>query len=165
MYNIARAEFLIKQELSFFPKATLTDIYKLFYQNCQGSGHFCNDITIIKKRIRQEIEDFDLTKYIYPDYDISYLFPIKRISLFSIKSGKFDLNFIADKFLKLTEMSQSLSLEEWIKEWMEISQLTFKLKPEIVNDISDINLFFKNSPHHSDVYSRNYKPHYRICNL
>ncbi len=165
MFNQRKAKMLIEQELTLFPKASMTDIYKLFFQNCRGSGHFCQDLTIIKERITDEIKVIDLKNFHYPEYDISYLFEIKRVNLISIIKGKYDLNFVADRFLALSVMPNTLSIEAWTKEWSEIQKLTLKLYPEIINDLSIKNMDFSQSLHHSEIYRKSYHPHYRICNL
>ncbi|MBI9031817.1 hypothetical protein JEZ13_07455 [bacterium] len=165
MFNKRRAEFLIEQELSHFPKATMTDIYKLFYQNCCGSGHFISDLTYVKDNIKAEITTINPNAFNYPDYDISYIFQIKRISLYSIMVGKYDLNFIADKFWELSLTPLKLTSDQWIKEWKEISRLIKEIKPYIFDDLVSKDFDQASSLHHSDIYRINYNPHYRICNL
>jgi len=165
MYNYSRAKFLIKQELFLFPKATMSDIYKLFYQNCRGSSHFCKDLDFVKDLICQEMLELRSDSFQYPDYNISYLFDVKRISLLSISIGKYDLNNIANKFMELASPLQKLSTKEWAKEWAEIKQLAKTIRPNIFDDINEETLDLTSSLHHSDIYRINYKPHYRICNL
>jgi hypothetical protein len=165
MYNVRKAKFLIQQELTLFPQATVVDIYKLFFQSCRGSEHFCEDLNTIKDGIIEEVTDIDLDNFVYPDYDISYLFNIKRVGLTTILIGKYDLNYVADKFLELTLVQNKFSTEEWIKEWKQILKLTLELYPDIVNDLKDQDIDFSKSLHHSDAYRKEYRPHYRICNL
>lgn len=165
MYNFRKATSLITQELSQFPLATLSDIYKLFFQNCRGSGHFCEDLTKIKKMINREIKIIDLNQFNFPEYDISYLFKIKRVSLISIMIGKYDANFVSDKFLELTLSPKIMNNEEWFQEWKEIKKLTFEIHPLIIDDLVSETLDLNSSLHHSSVYRENYHPHYRICSL
>lgn len=165
MYNHRRAKFLIEQELSLFPLSSLTDIYKLFFQNCRGSGHFMEDLSFVKDYIKKELLDINLDAFQYPEYDISYLFKIKRVSLISVLIGKYDSSYIADKFLELAVKPQILTTPKWEKEWAHILKLTLKINPEIVDDISAKVIDMNSSLHHSDDYRKNYNPHYRICNL
>ena len=165
MHDYPRATFLIEQEMTLFPLATLKDIYKLFFQNCHGSGHFMRDLSFVKDFITKELHEINLRDYQYPDYDISYLFQIKRISLVSIMIGKYDASYIADRFLELAVKPQILSLAKWKREWADIKQLALGINPQITDDFSKANIDLSNSVHHSDIYRQSYNPHYRICNL
>lgn len=165
MHDYLRAKFLIEQELTLFPLATLKDIYKLFFQNCHGSGHFMQDLAFVKDFINKELHEIDLSGYQYPDYDISYLFQIKRVSLVSIMIGKYDTSYIADRFLELAVKPQILTLAKWKKEWSDIMKLAWEINPQLTDDFSRENIDLRNSVHHSDIYRKSYNPHYRICNL
>ncbi len=165
MLDKRRAKFLIDQELDLFPIATMTDIYKLFYQNCCGSSHFLPDLSTIKENIASEIDGLNNDSFIYPDYDISYIFKVSRISLYSIQVGKYDLNYVADRFVELSVNPQRLSLHNWIIEWQGIRKLLISYKPYIIDDLPSSNSKIGLSVHHSNTYRINYKPHYRICNI
>lgn len=165
MHNLRKAQFLIEQELTLFPLASLSDIYKLFFQNCRGSRHFMQDLSFVKDYINKELHQIDLKGFHYPEYDISYLFKIKRVSLLSILIGKYDTNYIADRFLELAVKAQMMTNLEWGKEWTDIKKLTLKVAPGIRDDLSHKVIDMNSSLHHSDLYRKSYNPHYRICNL
>jgi hypothetical protein len=165
MFDKRRAKFLIEQELDLFPKATLTDFYKLFYQNCCGSQHYLQDLNFIKNRILSEIQDIEEKCFIYPTYDISYRLKVSRISLYSIKVGKYDISFIADAFYKLAIDPNRLKCQAWLAEWEKIQELIFNLKPAIFDDLTSKDISQGQALHHSDIYRLNYHPHYRICSI
>lgn len=165
MYNKSQATSLIEQELSLFPKSTLTDIYKLFFQNSCGSNHFFKSITEIKSSMEKEITKMKKLSFSYPTYDISYILPVKRFSLKDIYYNKFDVNFVADRFFALSINEMSLNSSQWEKEWSEISLLTLTIKKDIVNDLNETNLDYSQATHHSSIYKENYHPHYRIGQL
>lgn len=111
------------------------------------------------------MSEVDLKEFHYPDYDTSYLFPVKRVSLVSIIIGKYDINYIADKFMELSLSPKILTVNEWKQEWNDIKKLTLRIKPHVFDDLTSSNIDLSMAVHHSDIYRINYKPHYRICSM
>lgn len=165
MYNKVRAEFLIKQELSLFPVATMADLYKLFYQNCRGSQHFIGNLAFLKRTLMTEIDEMNPESFIFPSYDISYVLQMSRISLTTIINGEYEISHIADRFLALADQTQALATGAWFDEWKELKKLILQIKPDIVIDLVGDDLLCDNTLHHSEAYRNEYDPHYRICDI
>lgn len=165
MYNKVRAEFLIKQELTLFPVATMADLYKLFYQNCRGSQHFIGNLAFLKRTLIKEIDEMKPETYIFPSYDISYVLQVSRISLITIINGEYEISYIADRFLALTDQTEALTTGAWFDEWKELEGLILQIKPDIVTDLAENDLLCDSTLHHSEAYKNEYNPHYRICDI
>lgn len=163
MYDRKRVKFLVEQELDLFPKASLLDLYKLFYQNCCGSRHFFQNLASVEENILTEIAQVENNGILFPDYDISYIFPVRRISLYSIINGRYDIHYVADKFYQLSVQESKISLQEWINEWEDIQEFILTYKPFIFDDLNTVMLDYNQPSHHSQTYRLNYNPHYRIC--
>lgn len=165
MRDREQAEVLIKQELRLFPKATMADMYKLFYQACLGTKHGEGRRAKFEKALFKELKQLSVESIVYPSYSINYIYPIARISLYAVFSEEVEFEELVENFFSLRNLDLLMNLDEWQAEWGELEQLILQLKPEIVQDLPQDCLTSGAVPHHSEIYTKEYNPHYRINDL
>lgn len=165
MHNREQAEVLIKQEFRLFPKATMADLYKLFYQACLGTKHGEGRKAKFEKALFKELKQINDESIIYPSYSINYIYPIARVSLYDVLNKKVELDELVENFFRLRHLDLLMNLDEWQAEWRELEQLILQLKPKIVQDLPQDCLTSGVVPHHSEIYTKEYNPHYRLNDL
>ena len=77
----------ILQQIVVYPKSTLCDIYKSFFQDRFGPGHLISDTTIAGLYLRKELST--MTESLTPDYEPTGCEGnFYRVNLSVIKEGK-----------------------------------------------------------------------------
>lgn len=141
----------IKYHTHKYPMMTTKDIVKLIYQSYFGPGHFIPSLEFVKKYYEEEInsmeniENENLYEHIGNDF--------VRVNI-NIYNKLFNDN-------KLIEYFYKSSLKDYNKQ-----SIINKFKNELININNDgfLNTYNYESTHHSDVYNKLYKPHYRVIN-
>lgn len=156
---------LIKNELTLHPQAELVDIYKLFYQDYFGCGHFFSDQKDITKYLTIEINEFSLNNDTNPEIQEIYCFNnFIRVDIRWINCGHLALHELADLFWKSSRIKLKQPLS-WINHWQNICEIIARdhlLNCQTAkNELEDFAQH-KNSVHHSELYRQKYQPHYRI---
>lgn len=165
MRDHEQAELLIKQEFRLFPEATMADLYKLFYQACLGTKHGEGKRANFEKALFREMKQMSAESIIYPSYSINYIYPIARISLYAVFNEEIEFEKLVENFFLLRHLDLLMNIDEWQTEWKELEQLILQLKPEIAQDLTQDCLTSGAVPHHSEIYTKEYNPHYRINDL
>jgi hypothetical protein len=157
----------VEEILERYPEATLQDVYKNFFQDAFGPGHMITDTARARAYLEQELAEMDETD------SIQWLpLGIKnnyyRINLSLVRDGTIPEQALFLAFVESANTTYPPALDEWKVEWQsmlaEISRM--KRKPgNFESDRAMINKLLgegKYVVHHSDVFSENYHPHYRI---
>ena len=158
---------LLQVHLSWYPLMGLRDIYKLLYQGVMGSEHL---IASPEGFINYLAEEFDP---LLPDRSGRLLEPIRpdqtllRINLRPFKAQQMELDLLIPAVLE-TARSFSGNLAELQSAWTGFVQSCER--GSISNfDIKEIHHFTSwleqlgfPAVHHSETYSREYQPAYRL---
>lgn len=157
----------IKDILSRYPKATLQDIYKSFFQDYFGVAHMLSSRENVQKYIEYELDNatvFDSILYEPCGRNGNFV----RVNLLTIKKGYIDSETLTDAFIKSREASCDSVTQEWLDEWQQILIATKAVAPDLKNFAEDSTAIAhilaegKYMIHHSKQYNENYHPHYRI---
>ncbi|MCF7911125.1 MAG: hypothetical protein K9M99_01245 [Candidatus Cloacimonetes bacterium] len=156
---------LIQKELSKFPQAQPVDIYKLFYQDYFGPGHFFSDKNNIIISLIRELDEFsDPTGSAPGIQEIGCLNNFIRVDIRWITWGNFTIEEMADLFWRSSRLELFQPLP-WHEHWENITKIIIREYNGLIkNDKNKLDDFArqKTGVHHSEIYRQNYQPHYRI---
>lgn len=162
-----KIENAIRAELALHPEATLTDIYKNFFQGRFGPGHMISDPEAAREYLLQELEfaqNFDTVPWQTVGYEDRYY----RINLIMVKDSLISIEDLADAFIQSANQAATPDIESWTREWDLILSVIEDLELSLPGFEEDRRNIAKNLEkgiivgHHSDIYRKNYHPHYRI---
>ena len=157
----------VERQLNDFPKSTLQDLYKSFFQDRFGPGHLVSDTSMAGKYLRHELNNSIVfhEKYYEPTgYESNYY----RVNLSVIKENKISYQDFFDAFLRSVENVNLNDIEEWKTEWAEIESVIISMDLNLENFEEDLEMIHSvleegnYAIHHSDIYNSEYNPHYRI---
>lgn len=148
-----------------FPMAELQDVYKSCYQDHFGAEHLMTDSASVARYIDYELASMDTT--LIPDYEpCGYLHRHERVSLQLVRRGELGRDELLADFLGASVPHTKADSIEWIRVWSKVERVAVDLFPEWRDSTTIARLRHcaehAYPVHHSDVYRRNYKPHYRI---
>lgn len=157
----------IAAELSHYPDAHLTDLYKNYFQDAYGPGHLIPDTTSAGKYLSWELQQ--------PEWTDSLLFQplgtnhdFYRINLLLVKNKVIPRDTLLLGMVESVKLARNPDIEIWKKEWGEVLQVIKKMNLRLPEMKSDERHIRKNLAkgdvvaHHSKHYEETYHPHYRI---
>lgn len=158
----------VDNQMKNYPKSTLQDLYKCFFQDYFGPGHIVSDSIAAKEYLLYELENMqdDVAVLLYEStgYKHNYV----RVSLDVIRDSIVPFNAYLSAFLRSVKDIEGLSHDEWCKEWKKIVGVIDDMNLNLPNYQSDkcsIDSLLdagKYVMHHSKSYGVAYHPHYRI---
>lgn len=157
----------VKNQLSVYPKSTLQDLYKNFFQDYFGPGHLLNDTTAAGAYLDRELASFEQAPGAYYE-PTGYNGNFYRVNLSVIKEGIISREVFFDAFVRSVSDIQTITIEEWEKEWMQIDAVIQTMNLSLVNYAQDRENIFsllksgKYVMHHSELFTEAYDVHYRI---
>lgn len=157
----------IKRIMTAYPKATLQDIYKSFFQDNYGPGHLMGDTAAAAAYVRRELGSFDLASG--SDYEATGSESnFVRVNLQVVKDGRVPLDTFLDAFMRSARQFQVPPIEQWSRKWEEICEVVEDMDLKLPGQAEDSERILKQlsegdpTIHHSLIYETAYKPHYRI---
>ena len=165
--SVERIKKSVERQLSDYPKSTLQDLYKSFFQDRFGPGHLVNDTSTAGKYLRYELnnsESFHERYYEPTGYENNYY----RVNLSVLKDNKISYHKYFDAFLRSVEKIDLDAISEWKEEWSEIESVINSMNLDLENFEEDLEMIHsvleqgKYAVHHSEIYNSEYQPHYRI---
>lgn len=155
----------IEREREHFPRRTMQDVYKSFYQNRFGAEHMITDTAAVHAYLLYEIEVAAADSVHNPFYDFvgadgRYV----RVYLTCVNNGKLTADQLFDAFIRSAVPAQQPD-RSWADEWAEIEQVA---RTCYVPCTEEECLFLRQAAqdnravHHSEAYRNAYHPHYRI---
>lgn len=150
--------------LENYPKATLIDIYKSFFQDKFGPEHIVSDTLSVRNYLRNELQNMGETAM--PLYEpagngTNFI----RVSLELIRDSVIKEEDLLYLFIESANSKRNGSVAEWRDEWEVIKSYV----PANINGyaedsekIDSILALGKYAVHHSAIYNELYHPHYRI---
>ena len=165
--SVDKIKAAVERQLSDYPKSTLQDLYKSFFQDRFGPGHIVSDTSAAGNYLRHELnnsEDFYERYYEPTGYENNYY----RVNLSVIKENKISYQKYFDAFLRSVEKIDLDAISEWKEEWSRIEEVIISMNLDLENFEEDLEMIHsvleqgKYAVHHSEIYNSEYQPHYRI---
>lgn len=157
----------VERQMQTYPKSTLKDLYKNFFQDKLGPGHIISDTTAAGNYLRRE-----MTSYTHTEGDIAeptgWEGNFYRVNLSVIKNGQIPYQTFFDAFVRSVNGIRPVTVAEWQKEWNRIEAIIRSMNlslPDYESDKKEIDDRLVRGEyvgHHSKVFEDNYSPHYRI---
>ena len=165
--SVDKIKEAVERQLRDYPKSTLQDLYKSFFQDRFGPGHLVNDTATAGKYLRYELNNADSFHKMYYEptgYDTNYY----RVNLSVLKENKLTYHKFFDAFLKSVKNVNLEDISEWKDEWSFIESVIISMNLNLKNFDEDLEMIHsilnkgEYAVHHSDIYNAEYHPHYRI---
>ena len=165
--SVERIKKSVERQLRDYPKSTLQDLYKSFFQDRFGPGHLVNDTSAAGNYLRYELnnsESFHERYYEPTGYENNYY----RVNLSVLKENRISYQKYFDAFLRSVEKIDLDAISEWKEEWSEIESVINSMNLDLENFEEDLEMIHsvleqgKYAVHHSEIYNSEYQPHYRI---
>lgn len=155
----------ISEQMERYPKSTLQDIYKNFFQDYFGPEHAIADTASARRYLKAELDAFDDSENSMVEA-LGYRHNFVRINLAAVKEGIISED---DLFYAFIESADFEADEHWAETWNGIVEVVKKMQLPIAgfdDDERRIDSLLQQHPnmalHHSAVFRENYAPHYRI---
>ena len=157
----------VPRQMQTYPKSTLKDLYKNFFQDKFGPGHIIGDTAAAGNYLRRELASYtecsgDIAEP--TGWEGNFL----RVNLSVIKTGQIPYNTFFDAFVRSVNGIQPVTVAEWKKEWLQIEAIIRSIElalPGYEADRKEIEERLDRGEyvgHHSKVFEETYSPHYRI---
>lgn len=165
--SVERIKKSVERQLRDYPKSTLQDLYKSFFQDRFGPGHLVNDTSAAGNYLRYELnnsESFHERYYEPTGYENNYY----RVNISVLKENRISYQKYFDAFLRSVEKIDLDAISEWKEEWSEIESVINSMNLDLENFEEDLKMIHsvleqgKYAVHHSEIYNSEYQPHYRI---
>lgn len=157
----------VERQMQRYPKSTLKDLYKNFFQDQYGPGHLIGDTAAAGKYLRQELASYAVSSGETAEptgWEGNFL----RVNLSVIKTGRIPYPVFFDAFVRSVNGITPLPVAEWQKQWnrieaiirsMDLSLPSYEADRKEIEDRLDRGEYVG---HHSKVFEDTYTPHYRI---
>jgi len=158
----------VERQMAQFPKSTLQDLYKSFFQDRFGPGHIIADEASAMRYLQYELATMDnpVGPLLEPT---GYCGRYTRVSLRVIKDSLVSIDRFFDVFMRSARMADTVNVAEWTEEWHEIEReiraCGLDSLPGYAHDCHVIDSLLAEGyyvMHHSRRYGEAYRPHYRI---
>ena len=158
---------VVKNQLTEYPKSTLQDLYKNFFQDYFGPGHIVSDTTSAGAYLDRELASFEQASGAYYE-PTGYNGNFYRLNLSVIKEGLISRDIFFDAFVRSVSNIEFITIEEWRVEWAMIDSVIYSMNLPLVGYAQEREKIFSLLQqggyvmHHSKPFSEAYDPHYRI---
>ena len=155
----------IERQMAAYPKSTLQDIYKSFYQEHFGPCHIISDTASARRYLMRELSEMGKTQSPYFEPTGSQGDYV-RVYLSAIADSLITAEQLLDAFVRSANLWQEPTVS-WMEKWEAIVSIIQANKMGIEGFETDLPLLTKASRndqavHHSRPYNEAYHPHYRI---
>lgn len=149
-----------------YPRITLCDVYKSFFQDYFGPGHIINSKKSAENYLLSELEHTDSLSVEMEPTGAEGNFV--RVDIYYIKEGKLNAGFYIDCLMRSVVKVDDIMTEMWLENWELMQDVIESNNIKIDNYESD-RIFINNrihdgilEMHHSHLFNELYHPHYRI---
>ncbi len=157
----------VERQMKVYPKSTLKDIYKNFFQDEFGPGHIVSDTTAAGNYLRREMDSYtEITGEVAEP--LGWRNNFCRVNLSVVKDGWVPYSVFFDAFVESVNSIQPMSVAEWEEECNKIEGIIHSMNLNLPNykedkeEISERLAKGEYVGHHSSIYEEAYTPHYRI---
>lgn len=157
----------VERQMQGYPKSTLKDLYKNFFQDKFGPGHIVSDTTAAGNYLRREMISYTETEGEIAE-PTGWEGNFYRVNLSVIKNGQIPYQTFFDAFIRSVNGIRPVTVAEWQKEWNRIEGIIRSMNlslPDYENDRKEIDDRLERGEyvgHHSKAFEDSYSPHYRI---
>lgn len=160
-------EDAVERQMKSYPRSTLRDLYKNFFQDRFGPGHLIGDTAAAGAYLREELASrvrFGGVPYEPTGCSGNFY----RVNLSVVREGLVDYRTFFDAFLRSADGIATPPPEEWKKEWTLIESVISRTHPDLdgyARDSAEIAGLLergKYAVHHSRAFNEAYDFHYRI---
>ncbi|WP_293710223.1 hypothetical protein [uncultured Parabacteroides sp.] len=157
----------VERQMQTYPKSTLKDLYKNFFQDKFGPGHIISDTTAAANYLRREMASYTETEGDIAE-PTGWEGNFYRVNLSVIKKGQIPYPVYFDAFIRSVNGIRPVTVAEWQKEWNRIEAIIRTMNFSLTNykedkkEIEDRLNRGEYVGHHSKIFEDNYSPHYRI---
>ena len=157
----------VERQMQGYPKSTLKDLYKNFFQDKFGPGHIVSDTTAAGNYLRREMASYTETEGEIAE-PTGWEGNFYRVNLSVIKNGQIPYQTFFDAFIRSVNGIRPVAVAEWQKEWNRIEAIIRSMNlslPDYENDRKEIDDRLERGEyvgHHSKAFEDSYSPHYRI---
>ena len=155
----------IERQMAAYPKSTLQDIYKSFYQEHFGPGHIISDTASARRYLMHELSEMDETSSPYFEPTGSQG-DFVRVYLSAVADSLITAEQLLDALIKSANSWQDPTVS-WLEKWEAIVSIIQANKMGIEGFEADLPLLTEaarnnQAVHHNLRYNEAYHPHYRI---
>lgn len=157
----------VERQMQMYPRSTLKDLYKNFFQDKFGPGHIISDTTAAGNYLRREMASYTKTEGDIAE-PTGWEGNFYRVNLSVIKNGQVPYQTFFDAFVRSVNGIRPVTVAEWQKEWNRIEAIIRSMNlslPDYKSDKKEIDDRLERGEyvgHHSKVFEDSYSPHYRI---
>lgn len=157
----------VARQMKAYPKSTLKDLYKNFFQDKFGPGHIISDTASAGNYLRRELASYSEIEGEIAE-PTGWEGNFYRVNLSVIKEGKIPYQTYFDAFIRSVQGIQPVAVSDWQKEWQAIELIIRSMNlslPGYADDRKEIEERLERGEyvgHHSKVFEETYSPHYRI---
>ena len=147
-----------------YPKSTVRDVYKSFFQDKYGPGHLLADTAAAGHYLRQELASYDpdTLPFTGPYIDSTgWEHRFGRVDLRVIREGKVSYRDFFDAFVRSAQATPPVPAASWTREWsrvveiMEKQQMPLTMHPSYQADRDSITAMLQRGE---------YVGHHRVLN-
>lgn len=158
----------VERQMTQFPLSTLQDLYKSFFQDRFGPGHLIADEAMALRYLQYELATMDSSAgpMLEPT---GYRGEYTRVNLSVIKDSLVTAERFFEVFMRSALMADTVDVAQWHQEWRkiehEIRACGLDTLSDYARDSHTIDSLLHAGHyvmHHSERYSKAYRPHYRI---
>ena len=155
----------IEHQMATYPKSTLQDIYKSFYQNRFGPGHMITDTASARSYLMRELSEMTEVSAVYYEPTGSEGCYV-RVHLSAVVDSMITAEQLLDAFVRSANTNNEEN-KDWEAEWNCIVGVITKhgiILNDFDKDVAMLSEASRNrqAVHHSRNYNEAYHPHYRI---
>lgn len=157
----------VERQMAAYPRSSLRDLYKNFFQDRFGPGHIIHDTVSAGAYLREELASRELFQGAYYE-PTGYMGNFYRVNLSVIRERLVDYQTYFDVFVRSVNGIQPISVQEWRKEWKLINGVISDMDLNLDNYTQDSLAIAqmleegKYIMHHSQTFNETYDLHYRI---
>lgn len=155
-----------------FPQSQLRDVYKYCFQDCFGLEHLMSDSMGAVRYIEYEINNSDTADwqcplFHYPTLNGNYV----RVDVNYVRKGIVPMGTMVSAMLQSTrgvEPVNAAQIESWKREWRQLRESLNDVRPLPRNFVAESETIDsllaegKYAIHHSALFNKTYRQHYRI---
>ncbi|MDR2009541.1 MAG: hypothetical protein LBQ22_03575 [Bacteroidales bacterium] len=157
----------VNRQMKIYPKSTLKDLYKNFFQDRFGPGHIIADTAAARRYLLNELNSYSVSSGELAE-PTGWEQNFYRVNLSVLKDEIIPLDRFLDAFIRSVNEIKPITVEEWQKEWSQIEAVIRSMNlslPNYDNDYNEIKNRLEEGNyvgHHSKEFNESYAPHYRI---
>jgi hypothetical protein len=156
-------------QIERYPKSTLQDIYKNFYQDNFGTEHAIPNKEAVEDYLMHELSNMQIVDNDAIVENIGWQHNFVRVPLSLVKNGKIPVNELLQAFIESATAIDANATDTWIDEWNKIVEIIETMSLNISGFDEDkekiaelLNKNPKMALHHSEIFNSTYRPHYRV---